>query len=100
MKTFHYFQRLAGGRISSDIGGDNVASQILVPSMIFPNDDDYESPMTDLTTSTALPSESEKNNVTFGDANQKIYDESKNDKDGLQAWTTLNQVGHFAFSRF
>ena len=91
-KSYYQF-RLAGGRIFSDTGDEKVVSQILVPSMIFPNDDDYESSMTDLTTSTALPSESEQTNVTFAvDTNQKIYDESTNDNDDLQAWITLNQV--------
>ena len=91
-KSYYQF-RLAGGRIFSDTGDEKVVSQILVPSMIFPNDDDYESSMTDLTTSTALPSESEQTNVTFSvDTNQKIYDESTNDNDDLQAWITLNQV--------
>ena len=88
-----YQFRLAGGRIFSDTGDEKVVSQILVPSMIFPNDDNYESSMTDLTTSTDLPSESEQTNVTFAvDTNQKIYDESTNDNDDLQAWITLNQV--------
>ena len=92
LKIYYQF-RLAGGRIFSDTGDEKVVSQILVPSMIFPNDDDYESSMTDLTTSTALPSESEQTNVTFAvDTNQKIYDESTNDNDDLQAWITLNQV--------
>lgn len=91
-KIYYQF-RLAGGRIFPDTGDEKVVSQILVPSMIFPNDDDYESSMTDLTTSTALPSESEQTNVTFAvDTNQKIYDESTNDNDDLQAWITLNQV--------
>ena len=91
-KSYYQF-RLAGGRIFPDTGDEKVVSQILVPSMIFPNDDDYESSMTDLTTSTALPSESEQTNVTFSvDTNQKIYDESTNDNDDLQAWITLNQV--------
>lgn len=91
-KSYYQF-RLAGGRIFSDTGDEKVVSQILVPSMIFPNDDDYESSMTDLTISTALPSESEQTNVTFAvDTNQKIYDESTNDNDDLQAWITLNQV--------
>ena len=91
-KSYYQF-RLAGGRIFSDTGDEKVVSQILVPSMIFPNDDDYESSMTDLTTSTALPSESEQTNITFAvDTNQKIYDESTNDNDDLQAWITLNQV--------
>ena len=91
-KSYYQF-RLAGGRIFPDTGDEKVVSQILVPSMIFPNDDDYESSMTDLTISTALPSESEQTNVTFAvDTNQKIYDESTNDNDDLQAWITLNQV--------
>ena len=91
-KSYYQF-RLAGGRIFSDTGDEKVVSQILVPSMIFPNDDDYESSMTDLTISTALPSESEQTNITFAvDTNQKIYDESTNDNDDLQAWITLNQV--------
>ena len=91
-KIYYQF-RLAGGRIFSDTRDEKVVSQILVPSMIFPNDDDYESSMTDLKTSTALPSESEQTNVTFAvDTNQKIYDESTNDNDDLQAWITLNQV--------
>ena len=91
-KSYYQF-RLAGGRIFPDTGDEKVVSQILVPSMIFPNDDDYESSMTDLTISTALPSESEQTNITFAvDTNQKIYDESTNDNDDLQAWITLNQV--------
>ena len=84
--------RLAGASITED---DHVAPDLLVPSMIFPNDD-FET-----TSSTTVPTffknETKKvesdNDTLAGNTNQKIYEESKNhQEDNIQAWITLSQV--------
>ena len=84
--------RLAGASITED---DHVAPDLLVPSMIFPNDD-FET-----TTSTSVPTffknetkiESINDTHAVHTNNQKIYEESKNhQEDNIQAWITLSQV--------